>query len=227
MRRPSRVERQYETTSVVDPSRPAFVHLSPNPDFQPEKLLAYEVGYRTQPAARTFLSVSAFYNDWKDLLSTELDTPVTEGTPPHLTFPVSFRNGLDGTSRGVEATLDVRPREWWRWVASYAYLNVRMTPKPGLRTSHRRPATKEEAPGTSSGSRPPSTSVAPCLWTGICATSPRWWIRRSLAYATSDVRLAWHLAGDLDLAGGGTKPEPGPSLRVEGRERGGERGHRA
>jgi len=135
VRTPSRVETDYTTTSLVAPGAvPTFVRLVPDADFDSEKLVAYEVGYRGQPASRASVTVSTFYNRLTDTLSTELLTPFVESdgvNPPRIILPVDFANGLHGSSYGAELTGDVRPQPWWRLTANYSYLNVQMTKDPG------------------------------------------------------------------------------------------------
>ena len=53
--------------------------------------------------------------------------------PPRLMLPVTFANGLHGSSHGLEITGDLRPISWWRTTASYSWLRVQMTRSPGSR----------------------------------------------------------------------------------------------
>jgi iron complex outermembrane receptor protein len=137
VRTPSRVETDYTAASFVridsNTGLPIFVGLSPNPEFDSEKLVAYEAGYRIQPNARTYVTASAFYNVLNDVLSTEPATPVVQTTPPppRAILPVFFANGLHGSSAGVEATADVRPATWWRVTANYSYLRIELARNPG------------------------------------------------------------------------------------------------
>ncbi|MGE0448181.1 MAG: TonB-dependent receptor plug domain-containing protein [Vicinamibacterales bacterium] len=135
VRVPSRVEVDYTTTSLVSASGPLFVRLLPNKDFRPEELIAYELGYRTRPVARAFVTVSGFYNQYDHLLGTEGLTPITEQTPPpaRIIIPVTFDNTLTGQSQGVEVTGDVRPMPWLRSTVNYSYLRVAISRKPGSR----------------------------------------------------------------------------------------------
>jgi iron complex outermembrane receptor protein len=130
VRIPSRVETDYTTTAFSSPGEvPVFVRLTPNPDFTAERLIAYESGYRAQIARRASVTVSAFVNDLRDTLSTDLLPRFVEDTPPpaRLITPVTFSNTLHGTSRGLETTADVRVREWWRLTGSYTYTDVQMS----------------------------------------------------------------------------------------------------
>jgi iron complex outermembrane recepter protein len=201
VRRPSRVERWYATTSVLDPTVPAFVRLSPNPDFETEKLMAYEAGYRVQPGQRLHFTVSAFYNRWSDLLSTELFDTFQETTPPpsKTIFPVSFLNGIDGTSFGFEATADIRPLPWWRWVGSYSLLRVEMTPEPGSRDITQESRYEDGSPRHQVRLRSAFDLAA--------RFSLDWDLRYVSelpdldipAYATSGVRLAWQATAELEV----------------------------
>jgi iron complex outermembrane receptor protein len=55
-------------------------------DFRPEKLTAYELGYRGQATSRFSISVSTFYNSYDDLRSLEFD--------PRTLLPLHWRAGL-------------------------------------------------------------------------------------------------------------------------------------
>jgi iron complex outermembrane receptor protein len=133
VRTPSRVETDYTTTSLADPATPAFVRLLPNPEFEAERLVAYEAGYRVRPVGPVYVTVSAFYNHLDNVLSTDLLPAFFETTPPpnRRILPVTFRNGLQGNSHGVELTGEVRPLPWWRWTAGYSFLRIQMTRKQG------------------------------------------------------------------------------------------------
>ena len=136
VRTPSRVETDFTTASFVSASPTlTFVRLLPNPDFQPENLVVYEVGYRARILPRLYITVSGFYNDLNDTLSTDLQPAVAEippaPAPPRLILPVDFGNGIQGHSHGVEVTADARPAPWWRVTANYAFLDVDVSKVPG------------------------------------------------------------------------------------------------
>jgi iron complex outermembrane receptor protein len=97
-----------------------------DPDFETEKVWAYEVGYRGQPHSSVSWSVSAFYNDYDDLRSIEI-TPVTF-------FPLSWANMLEGSTYGVEIWGNWQVTDWWRV-------------SPGFRSLHKRLRFEEGASG--------------------------------------------------------------------------------
>ena len=72
VRTPSRLDRDLEEPHI----------LALAPDFQSEKLIAYEVGYRAQPTPQTSLSVSFYYNQYSDLRTRRLPAARQPGTHP-------------------------------------------------------------------------------------------------------------------------------------------------
>lgn len=113
VRSPSRLERDLAAPGIVDPS----------PDFQSEKLIAYGTGWRSQLASSASVSLSLFYNDYADLRTTK-PNPVT-------VLPVTFGNGWEGHTYGLDAWGSVAPYSWWRIDAGYELLRKRFHLKPG------------------------------------------------------------------------------------------------
>lgn len=95
-----------------------------DPDFETEKVWAYEIGYRAQPNARVSWSLSTFYDDYDDLRSVE-GTPVTF-------FPLRWDNLIEGSAYGVEGWANFQITDSWRL-------------SPGFRTLHKRLQFKEGA----------------------------------------------------------------------------------
>ncbi len=78
-----------------------------NPDFQSEKVLAYEVGYRGELSPRFSLSLSGYYNVHEDLRTVEF------GAPP-VFLPLRWDNLMKGHSHGVTAWAKWQVTDWWR-----------------------------------------------------------------------------------------------------------------
>ena len=93
VRTPSRIDRQLEA--------PPFLLAAH--DFESEKLIALEAGYRGQPSSTTSLSINGFVNFYDDLRTTEF-----VGTGFQL------RNGAKGTTYGLEAWGNAQLAPWWR-----------------------------------------------------------------------------------------------------------------
>jgi iron complex outermembrane receptor protein len=67
-------------------------------DFRPEKLTAYELGYRGSPVPSVTLSVSTFYNVYDDLRTIEFN--------PTTLLPLQWGNLMQGNTHGAELWLN-------------------------------------------------------------------------------------------------------------------------
>ena len=70
------------------------------PDFQSEKLLAYEIGYRGQPTPQTSVSVSLYWDQYSDLRTLDYT--------PNGTALYQLGNDEAGHTYGIEAWGDWR-----------------------------------------------------------------------------------------------------------------------
>lgn len=116
VRAPSRLDREF--FQVLGP----LVVIGPG-DFQPESLVAYELGYRGRPSPRTSLSVSLFYNTYDDLRSFE---PGPAGGP---LFTIA--NQMAGETYGIEAWGAYQVADWWRLSAGANWLHKDLRFKSG------------------------------------------------------------------------------------------------
>ena len=101
----------------------AFVALTGNANFQPERLTAFELGGRFQPTDRSTLSISTYYNEYNGIRTIE---PAPGGF-----FPLTWGNGLRGDTYGVEAWGDYRVADWWRMTATINLMHEHLTFRPG------------------------------------------------------------------------------------------------
>jgi iron complex outermembrane receptor protein len=112
VRTPNRIERELQFPGI----------LSQAPDFQSEKLISYEAGYRGQFSTRASASVSLYYNQYDDLRTTEF----TNGG-----LPLQLGNGIEGHTYGMEAWADYRLRPWWRLKPGLNLVRKNLHVKPG------------------------------------------------------------------------------------------------
>lgn len=115
VRTPSRFDRD-----LINPGL-----IAGGPDFASETLIAYELGYRGQPAANLSLSVSAYYNVYDNLRTAEASTAAV--------FPLVIRNGMRGETYGVEAWAAWQVREGWRLSAGANALRKDLSLDPASR----------------------------------------------------------------------------------------------
>ncbi len=116
IRAPSRLDRDlFEAEGPVEVIRGG--------DFQPEELVAYEVGYRAQPSSNTSISISTFYNVYNDLRSVELS--------PGNQLPIEFGNKMAGDTYGAEIWGQYAVNSWWRLAAGANSLHENLHFEPG------------------------------------------------------------------------------------------------
>ena len=135
LRTPSRFDKDGRINADILPADSLFtgapatlVSILGDRDLRSEELLAFELGYRVRPIDCLFADVAAFYNRYDDLNTLELGTLVdsTAAAQPHLIGPLLIANKMSGSTRGVEISLDWRPRTWWRLWAAYSYIHVNL-----------------------------------------------------------------------------------------------------
>jgi iron complex outermembrane receptor protein len=125
------VSRAVRTPSRID--RDLFVPLAPGstslllaggPNFVSEDVLAYELGYRSEPSDRLSLTVATYYNEYSHIRSLERLTPPAP-------FPLVLGNGQAGSGFGAELTAEYRVTPWWRIRSGYTALRLHIHPEPG------------------------------------------------------------------------------------------------
>ena len=108
---------------------PGLVSLFGNPNFKSEQLLAYEAGYRFEPARSWSFDLTAYYNVYHGLQAYQMGAPYFEPTPvPHLVFPETAENLVSGETYGAEISAQWKPLDYWRVAASYSWLHMRLGP---------------------------------------------------------------------------------------------------
>ena len=116
VRNPSRLDREF------------FLYLAPQVpyiaggDFQSEEVVAYELGWRTQPQKDLSLSLATFYNVYDNLRS-------VEPGPPPSGIPLTLGNGVKGSTYGTELSATYQLNGWWRLRGGYTYLKKKLVVK--------------------------------------------------------------------------------------------------
>src|SRR6267142_2672822 len=95
-----------------------------NPDFNSEEVVAFEFGYRSQPARRLSLDLATYINVYDRIRSLELQP--APGVPSILIL-----NNLDAKTYGGELAVTYDVLERLRFTTGYSYLSKRLTPDPG------------------------------------------------------------------------------------------------
>lgn len=116
VRTPSRLDRDFSLLL-----NPTFPVIEPNEDYRSETVIAYEAGWRGQVAGVS-CSLAAFINDYDHLRS-------AEPGPPPFSLPITFGNGVEGETYGVEVALETRVAEWWRMRGGYTFVKKHLSVK--------------------------------------------------------------------------------------------------
>jgi len=133
VRTPSRIENAivstaYSTTTVV----PIYLRLNGNPDFQAERTLSYEAGYRARLVPRTYVDIAGFHNVHRGLGSFGLGSVSLEQTPAplHAIVDVVYVNGINGTSDGFEVSPDWQLSPALQLRGSYSFVRFDLANAP-------------------------------------------------------------------------------------------------
>ncbi|HYG38368.1 MAG TPA: TonB-dependent receptor [Cytophagales bacterium] len=119
VRTPSRIDVDYYIPTNPSPGSP---QVAGGPNFDSEKLIAYELGYRLQPQTNISLALATFYNQYDDLYS-------VEALPGTKTYQI--QNGTKGSSMGTELSGTYQVGKRWRLRGGYTYFYKKLEDKPG------------------------------------------------------------------------------------------------
>ena len=107
---------------------PVEVLLLGNPNMKSEHVVAYELGYRTQPVNGLSLDVAAFFNTYQGLESLDPSPAFFDSNslPPVLVHPILLGNGMHGTTQGVEASVNWKATRRWTLSPGYSFLHMNL-----------------------------------------------------------------------------------------------------
>lgn len=191
VRTPSRAEDDVRVNTVFAPG--AVAAFLGNPHIGSEDLIAYELGYRVQPATQVSFDIATFYNDYDKLRTSEFRSP-----PPGTVFAQVIGNEMHGETYGAELATTWQPVEWWRLRGSYTYLQVQL--ELDKSNNPRNQGTEHSSPQNQFMLR--STLDLPKQWEFDCAF--RYVDSLSTlgvpSYFSLDARLAWRPIPQLEAA---------------------------
>jgi iron complex outermembrane receptor protein len=111
---------------------PTLLRLLGNPNFKDERLIDYEVGYRTMISRQVSIDVAAYLNDWDNLQTTEPSSSFFEPSPlpAHLVQTVMYENLMYGEAHGFEIAANWKVTERWSLSPQFAFANEHMHTLP-------------------------------------------------------------------------------------------------
>lgn len=97
-----------------------------NDEYDSEKLMAYEFGYRAQLSDRFYVDMSLYYNDYRQLRTQEPRGEIVEfdGSTVLVELPFYIDNLADGEGYGFEIWARYEANDWWNITASYSWLKL-------------------------------------------------------------------------------------------------------
>jgi iron complex outermembrane receptor protein len=109
-----------------------LLRLLGNPNFQDERLITYEAGYRTMLSQRLSIDLAAYFNDWDNLQTTEPSISFFEPTPlpAHQVQSVMYENQMFGEAHGIEIAANWKVTNRWSLSPGYTLSQAHMHTLP-------------------------------------------------------------------------------------------------
>ena len=206
LRTPSDAEENYDLLGYITTTSngtPYFARINANPNFAPEQLNGYELGYRHLLGRSLYVDVTGFYNHYHDLFSEDITGATffeSSPQPPHLLLPAQFRNGLLGYTKGVEIAPEWRPKDFWRLRGSYSYLHMNLGRSPNSGDVGTAPIIVGSSPQhqvTVQSALDLSKQLQLDLTYRYVSALPG---QKVPSYSTGDARIGWRFSRQIDLS---------------------------
>ncbi len=118
VRTPSRIERDFVLNLT-----PNLEFIKGSENFASENVLAYELGWRIQPLNNIIISLASFYNVYDNIRS-------SEPGPLPFSIPITFGNGVNGKTYGLELSANHNIANRWSFRGGYTLLRKKLSVKP-------------------------------------------------------------------------------------------------
>ena len=201
IRTPSRLDDDLQLKDFLRAAPLIYLEVTGNHNLDSERLVSYEIGYRTLITSSLYVDVSAFHDYYSNLSNYGAESVTVQTSPLQYilaTFP--YVNGIAGNADGFELAPDWKPAHWLQLKASYSYINLDLKAKIG------NPVLSLLA--TDEGSSPRNeVSVQSLLnlprnfefdqtYRYVSALPAQ----KVKGYGTADVRLGWRFAPQFELS---------------------------
>ena len=123
-------------TLVIPPSPPysplpILVVSQGHSNFESEKLIAYELGFRAQPESTLSLDAALFWNEYDNLRTVESSEPYLSEDHTYLILEAPFDNKAHGSIYGLELSADWLWQEGWRLAIAYSFAKANLESDTG------------------------------------------------------------------------------------------------
>ncbi|BAO44101.1 TonB-dependent receptor plug domain-containing protein [Thiolapillus brandeum] len=206
VRTPNRAEHDLAAEQLALPPSPStgglpvYYRTTTNREMESETLVAYEAGYRWQPAKRLGMDLSLFYNDYEELRTLELGSPTLDPQPfPRWIVPTTAENRMQGHSYGMELTADWRLTDELRLQGWYSLLKMDLTVDEGsdsLESADIQKQSPEQQAGLRSALNLPHDMELDLFLRYVGALKEF----KVDDYVELDARLGWNIKDNLSLS---------------------------
>jgi len=176
-----------------------------NPNFQNEKIYAYELGYRTMLSSKVSVDLVAFYNQYNDLQSIEPGVPFLESDPAplHLVVPVTYENLLHGEAHGLEISASWKVLPKWTLSSGYAFEAIHMHTDPASQDASSAAIAEGSSPRHSAQLRSRVNLPHGLVWDTTAYFTDRLSSGNIPSYTRLDTQLTWNWMeqGTISLVG--------------------------
>jgi iron complex outermembrane recepter protein len=219
LRAPDRLERgvRMNLFGLEAPGRlPIVFTLEGNSDAEAERLLAYEVGYRTSAGPAVSVDVAAYYNKYdglQTLVAAAEPTLDFDAGRPYLRWPSSYANLFEARTAGGEVTATVAPTLRWKLTGSYTLFSYKgrfVPPAVDINGADGGAAPRHQGQLRYSVNLPGAIEADAMLFATAGLPAPFYTVP---AHARLDARLGWRPVAPLQLSltlqnlTDGTQPE--------------------
>jgi iron complex outermembrane recepter protein len=203
-RTPSRVETaiRYNVAAYPGPDNlPTLVSVFGNPNQKNEHLIATEAGFRKDLSDRLSFDSTVFFNQYRDLRSSEQGSPRLEADPQplHLLIPDSFANLQHGETHGIELFANVKLASRWTLSPGYSFLTMHLHADPGSLDLTTGPASQGGIPNQQAQLRSNANLPWHWKWTTSAYFVGRLKAQSISSYTRLDTNLAWQASDKIAL----------------------------
>jgi iron complex outermembrane receptor protein len=203
-RTPSRVETsiRYNVAALPGPNGlPILVSVFGDPGQKNERLIATEAGFRNALSDKLSFDLTAFFNQYHDLVSDEPGIPGLEADPPpeHLLIPHHFANLLHGETQGIEIFANVKLASRWTLSPGYTFLTMHLHEYPAGMDLTTGPAAEGAIPNQQAQVRSNVNLPWHWQWTTSAYFVGRLNAQSIPSYTRLDTNLAWQASERVSL----------------------------
>lgn len=179
------VSRAVRTPSRLEADIDAAPLLIGNPDIAAEKVVAYELGYRSRVARDAWADAAVFYNIYRDMLS-------LEGS--------RIGNSTEGETAGFEVAGRWDPHPHWRFDGSYHYLYMDLGIKAGSPGNASAAYLEDNDPHHQATLQTAWLASQPIEVHGVLRYVSRVKAQQVPSYLVADVNVGWRVHRDWELS---------------------------